>query len=139
MLWGAWPARSPALNAPNAPPTLHRPPHHPQIRDAYISLRHWPKEHVLRQLLTQAAARMAVVARKARARADTRRRVQLKQRSQLFDKVRRERRKRLRQLRFGQGWPATQRQQAAAERGERPEATWYQRRMRPPGRMWRRF
>jgi hypothetical protein len=116
-------------------------PHHitQQIREAYISLKHWPREDRLRLLLTQAAGRMATIQRKRDEKLAIRRRVQLKQRSQLFAKIKRERLKRLRKLRFGQGWGATRRQAADAARGREVKATWAQRKLRPPGKMQRRF
>ncbi|KIZ05486.1 hypothetical protein MNEG_2468 [Monoraphidium neglectum] len=110
-----------------------------RIREAYISLKHWPREDRLRLLLTQAAGRMATIQRKRDEKLAIRRRVQLKQRSQLFAKIKRERLKRLRKLRFGQGWGATRRQAADAARGREVKATWAQRKLRPPGKMQRRF
>lgn len=157
-------------NAPQPPPsichlptatssTAPRPP--PQIRESYIALDYWPSEEKLRALLSRAAACMATLTRNLEARAALRRRVQLKQRSQLFNKLHRQRRKLQKKLmwrrraaeaagklggswgeagrKVGQGWPMTKAQREAARRGREVEPTWHQRKMKPPGKMGRRF
>jgi hypothetical protein len=121
------------------PPPRPNIPRAPQIREAYLDLGHRPADDRLRVLLAAAAGRGATIARKTAARAATRLRVALKQRSKLFAKIKRARRRRLRELRFGQGWRATRRQAADAAAGRPVAPTWWQRRLRPPGRMRRRF
>jgi hypothetical protein len=111
----------------------------PQIREGFALLGYTPREDRLRSLLSAAGARMAAIARRVAERAEIKHRVYLKKRATHFNKIARARRRRLKQLRFGQGWAATAWQAAQAARGREVEATWRQRKLRPPGRMRRRF
>ncbi len=110
-----------------------------KIREAFILLRHQPTEPRLRQLLGQAAGRLETIERKREAVLARRRHVTLKQRAKYFNKLARARLRARRRLRFGMGWRATGRQERDAAAGRPVNATWWQRRMRPPGKMERRF
>lgn len=115
------------------------PPPAPQVREAFLHLDHLPSEERLRQLLNRAAGRQATIRRKGAEAAARKRRVYLKQRANRFNKLHRSSLRAAKKLRFGMGWRATARQAAAAARGEDPQPEWWQRKLRPPGEMNRRF
>jgi len=110
-----------------------------QIREAFILLRYWPSEQKLQLLLTQAGGRKATLDRKAAEKAALRHHIHQKQRSQLHNKLHRARLRAQRRLRFGQGWWPTAKQAEDARAGRPVKATWQQRKLRPPGKMQRRF
>ncbi|GBF89392.1 hypothetical protein Rsub_01964 [Raphidocelis subcapitata] len=109
------------------------------VREAFLELDHLPAEERLRQLLNQAAGRLATIRRKAAEAAARKRRVYLKQRANRYNKLHRAKLRAAKKLHFGMGWRATARQAAAAARGEEPQPEWWQRKLRPPGQMDRRF